>query len=152
MKISEQDFAQLGLTDKDISSAITEQVYQSYKESPSLRRLKKAIRESILPKLEEKAEQMNFRESLTGKDVRGHVNAKLTDIVLAQALEDYERTLGEIGSGRVTAVYEKQVADKLFRGILHDGVKITTDTLQSKDIKPKKISLTDKNMTTVIIR
>ena len=73
MKISEEDFAQLGLTDKDIASAITESVYQAYKESPSLRRLKKAIRESILPKLEEKAEQMNFRESLTGKDVRGHV-------------------------------------------------------------------------------
>ena len=152
MKISEEDFAQLGLTDKDIASAITESVYQAYKESPSLRRLKKAIRESILPKLEEKAEQMNFRESLTGRDVRGHVNAKLTDIALAQALEDYERTLGEIGSGRVTAVYEKQVADKLFRGILYEGEKITTDTLQSKDIKPTGISLTDANMNGVKFR
>ena len=33
MKISEEDFAQLGLTDKDIASAITESVYQAYKES-----------------------------------------------------------------------------------------------------------------------
>ena len=41
MKISEEDFAQLGLTDKDIASAITESVYQAYKESPNLRRLKK---------------------------------------------------------------------------------------------------------------
>jgi len=152
MKISEEDFAQLGLTDKDIASAITESVYQAYKESPSLRRLKKAIRESILPKLEEKAEQMNFRESLTGRDVRGHVNARLTDIALAQALEDYERTLGEIGSGKVTAVYEKRVADKLFRGILYDGQKITDETLQSKDIKPTGISLTDSNMNSVKFR
>ena len=152
MKISEEDFAQLGLTDKDIASAITESIYQAYKESPNLRRLKKAIRESILPKLEEKAEQMNFRESLTGKDVRGHVNARLTDIALAQALEDYERTLGEIGSGKVTAVYEKQVADKLFRGILYDGQKITDETLQSKDIKPTGISLTDANMNGVKFR
>ena len=95
---------------------------------------------------------MNFRESLTGKTVKGHVNAKLTDIALAQALEDYERTLGEIGSGRVTAVYEKQVADKLFRGILYEGEKITTDTLQSKDIKPTGISLTDANMNGVKFR
>ena len=85
---------------------------------------------------------MNFRESLMGKTVKGHVNARLTDIVLAQALEDYERTLGEIGSGKVTAVYEKQVANKLFRGILYDGQKITDETLQSKDIKPTGISLT----------
>ena len=71
---------------------------------------------------------------------------------MAQALEDYERTLGEIGSGKVTAVYEKQVADKLFRGILYDGQKITDETLQSKDIKPTGISLTDGYMNEVKFR
>ena len=152
MKISEEDFAQLGVTDEFLLSAITEKAYQAYKESPSLRRLKKSIREAILPKLEEKAEQMNFRESLTGRDIRGHINSKLTDIVLAQLLEDYERTLGEIGTGKVTGVYEKKVAEKLFRGIVYEGKKITPDILQTKNIVPVNISLTDANMNSVKFR
>ena len=152
MKISEEDFAQLGLTDEFLLSAITKEAYQAYKESPSLLRLRKAIRNIVVPKLEEKAEQMNFKESLTGKNIRSHINSKLTDIVLAQLLEDYERTLGEIGTGKVTGVYEKKVAEKLFRGIVYEGKKITPDVLQTKKIVPVNISLTDANMNAVKFR
>ena len=152
MKISEEDFAQLGLTDEFLLSAITKEAYQAYKESPSLLRLRKAIRNIVVPKLEEKAEQMNFKESLTGKNIRSHINSKLTDIVLAQLLEDYERTLGEIGTGKVTGVYENKVSEKLVRGIVYEGKKKTTEVLQTKKIVPVNISLTDANMNAVKFR
>ena len=146
MKISEEDFAQLGLTEKDLVSALTEEAYQAYKESPSLRRLRKAIRESVLSGLEEKAEQMNFKESLVGKDVRGHLNAMLRDQKLAQIIQDYERSKGEIGGREVTAVFENKIAESLFRGLSYNGQKITLDLLRTKDIVPSMVEITAVNM------
>ena len=146
MKISEEDFAQLGLTEKDLVSALTEEAYQAYKESPSLRRLRKAIRESVLSGLEEKAEQMNFKESLVGKDVRGHLNAMLRDQELAQIIQDYERSKGEIGGREVTAVFENKIAESLFRGLSYNGQKITLDLLRTKDIVPSMVEITAANM------